>query len=120
MIGSKYFCIRFDGIDVFIRIWDGTRCSVLFGSEKYDATCNRIRYLISLKSSIAYVFSHYYSKIQVDSYDSLPIEKALALHFIILIKSVLHEGQNRYYYNIFLEKCLCQLAKNQWQKYFWW
>ena len=28
----------------------------LFGSEKYDANFDKIRYLISLKSSIAYIF----------------------------------------------------------------
>ena len=51
-------------------------------------------------------FSHFYAKIKVDSYDFLPIEKTLILHnVIILVKSVLNKDQNRYYYNIFLEKC---------------
>ena len=59
-------------------------CLTLFGSEKYDAICDRIRYLISLKSSITYVFSHYFAKIRVDYYDSLSIEKILALHNIIM------------------------------------
>ena len=45
---------------------------VLLGSEKY-VICNRIRYLISLKSVIATV--PYYAKTKVDSYDSLPVEK---------------------------------------------
>ena len=68
--------------------------------------------LISLKQSITYVFSHYYTKMKVDSYDYLPIEKTLNLHnVIILSKSVLNKGQIHYYYNIFLEKCLYQLAK---------
>ena len=58
-------------------------------------------------------FSHYYVKIiVVDSYDSFPIEKELTLHnIIILIKSVLNKDQNYYYYNIFLENCLYELAK---------
>ena len=55
-------------------------------------------YLISLKSSITYVFSPYYAKIKDDSYDSLPIEKTLTLgNVIILIKSVLTEDQNHCY-----------------------
>ena len=51
---------------------------------------------------------------QVYSYDSLPLEKALTFHNIIMfIKSVFNKNQNQYYYNIFLEflKCLYQLAK---------
>ena len=65
------------------------------------------------KSGITYVFSHNYAKIKIDSYDSLPLEKALTLHnVIILIKSVLKKNQNHYYYYIiFLEKCSYQLAK---------
>ena len=35
----------------------------------------------------------------------LPIEKALSFHNVtILIKSVVNENKNHYYYNIFLEK----------------
>ena len=46
---------------------------VTFGSENYEAVYNRIRYLISLKSSITYNFSCSFAKIKVDSCDSLPI-----------------------------------------------
>ena len=56
---------------------------------------------------VSYVSSLNYTKMKVDSYDSLPVEKILTLHnVIILIKSVLNKYQNQYYYNIFLEKCL--------------
>ena len=44
----------------------------MLGSEEYDAIYNRIRYLISLESGITYIFSHYFVKIKVDSYDILP------------------------------------------------
>ena len=68
--------------------------------------------LIVKKRGMTYVFSHYYAKIKVDSYDSLPLEKTLTLHNVLIhINSVLHEDQNHYYYNIFLEKCSCQLAE---------
>ena len=70
MIGAKPLHIRFDKVDGFIRAYDGTRYLVLFGTEKYDAFHNRIRYLISQKSSITYVFSHNYARIKIDSYDS--------------------------------------------------
>ena len=90
--------MRLDKIDGFMRIYDGTRYLILFGSEKYDANSKKT-------SSITYVFSHYYVKIRVDSYDSLPIEKTLTWHsVIILIKSVLNKDQNHCYYNIFLEE----------------
>ena len=56
----------------------------LFGLEKYDAINKRIRYLIGVKSGIRYVFSHYYEKIKVNSYDSLPIEKKTTLHNVIM------------------------------------
>ena len=88
LIDSKPFCIRFNKIDGFIRVYDGTRYLVLFGSEKYDPIYNSIRYLISVKSGITYIISHNYAKIKIDSYDSLPLEKTITFHnVIILIKS---------------------------------
>ena len=51
---SKPLRIRFNKIDKFIRVYDGTRYLVLFGSEKYFIY-NRIRYLICVKSSIKYI-----------------------------------------------------------------
>ena len=49
LIDPKRLRIRFDKIDGFIRICDGTRYLTLFHSEKYDNIYDRIRYLISLK-----------------------------------------------------------------------
>ena len=46
-VSPKLLHIRFDKIDGFIRIYDGTRHLGLSGSEKYDAIYNRIRYLIT-------------------------------------------------------------------------
>ena len=112
LIDSKPLGIRFNKIGGFIRIYDGTRYLTLFGSQKYDAIYNRIRYLISLKSGITNIFSHYFVKIKIDSYDSLPIEKRLTLDNVIIhIKSVLNKDTNHYYTKLFLEKCLYQLAK---------
>ena len=55
LIGPKSLRIRFNKIDGFIRVYDGTRYLVLFGPEKYDVIYNRIRYMISQKSVITYV-----------------------------------------------------------------
>ena len=96
LIDSKPLHIGFDKIDGFIRVYDGTRYLVLFRSEKYDSICNRIRYLISVKSGIRYIISHNHAKIKVDSFDSLPLEKTMTFHDgIIIINSVYN-----YYYNI--------------------
>ena len=50
---------------------------VLLGPEKYDSIYNGIRHLISLKSGVTYIFSHYFAKTKVYSYYPLPIEKIL-------------------------------------------
>ena len=84
----------------------------MFVSEKYDTIYDRIRYLISLKSGITYISSHYFAKIKVDSYGSLPIKKILTLNNVIIhIKSVLNKDKSHYYYKIFLEKCSYRLPK---------
>ena len=93
MIGPKLLPIKFDKVDPFIiRIYDGTRyLAFLFGPEKHDVAYNRIKYLISLKSSITYFFSHNYPKVKFDSNNYLPIQKTLTLdHFIIHTKSVIN------------------------------
>ena len=46
LINAKPVRIRFDKIDGFIRVYDGTRYLVLFGSEKSDFIYNKISYLI--------------------------------------------------------------------------
>ena len=43
LIDSKPLRIRFDKTDGFIRVYDGTRYLVLFGSEKYDSIYGRIK-----------------------------------------------------------------------------
>ena len=58
---------------------------MLFGPEKYDAICDRIGYLISLKYGIAYVFSHNHARIKIDSENGLPLEKILTLHNAVIL-----------------------------------
>ena len=57
LTGLKPLRTRFNKIGGLIRIFDGTKYLTLFGSENYDAIYDRIRYLISLKSGITYIFS---------------------------------------------------------------
>ena len=88
--------IKFDKIDGCIRIYDGTRYLTLLDSQKYDTIYDSISYLLSLKCDMTYIFSHYFAKIKVDSYDSLLIVIGLTLHVIILIKTVLNEDKYHY------------------------
>ena len=62
--------------------------------------------------------SHYYAKINIDSYNSLPLQKKLTLHVIILIKSNFNKDKNNYYHNIFLNKGSYELPKDKNNKYF--
>ena len=102
MFGAKPLRIRFNKVEELIRVYDGTRCLVLFRPEKHDAIYNRIRYLISQKSGITCVISHNYAKTKVDSFDSFSLEKAWTFHNVaILIKSVFNKDKNNYYYDIF-------------------
>ena len=111
-MSKKPLRIRFNNVDGFIKIYDGTRYLVLFGPERYDPTYNWIKYVISEKSSITYIISHNFAKIKRDSYDSLPLEKTMTFHdVIILIKSVFKKDKNNYYYNIFLQKASYELPK---------
>ena len=76
-------------MDGFIRIYDGTRYLVLFVLENYEAIHNRIRYLISLKSSTTHVLAHYYAKIKVDSYDSfwnsVSVSSKIITNFFLIV-----------------------------------
>ena len=94
MIGAKPLRIRFDKEGELTIFFDRTRYLLLFGPEKYDVIYNRIRYLISQKNGITYVFFLIFmQKIKIDLFESLSLEKTLSLQnvIIILFKSVLNK-----------------------------
>ena len=64
MIQTKPLHVRLDKIDGFVRIYDGTRYSTMFGSEKYDAICDGIRHFTSLKWGMTYIFFSLFCKNQ--------------------------------------------------------
>ena len=71
----------------FILAWNYKFRS--FGSEKYDAIYDRIRYLINQKIGTTYVLLHNYARIKISSYDFLTLVKTLTTdNVIILIKSL--------------------------------
>ena len=54
--GTKPLCIRFDKLDLFVKVFDGARYLVSFGGEKYDLVSNRIRYFIGVKMILHMLF----------------------------------------------------------------
>ena len=87
----------------FAGIYDGTRYLVLFADEKFDLICDKIRYLMGVKSGITYAFSHNNAKNKVDSCDSLPLEKTVDFQNIMIhINPIWHKDQNPYYYDIII------------------
>ena len=80
LVGSKPLRIIFDKKHGFIRIYDGTRYLILFGSKKYDGINDRVRYVMNIKMCIANIFTHCFAKVKVDTYEFFPIQKILNLH----------------------------------------
>ena len=73
---KKSMCIRFNKLDGFIRVRSGEfRHLILFDYGLFDKICDKIKYLISEKSSITDSINHSFGNIRIDSYNSLPIEK---------------------------------------------
>ena len=104
-MGAKPLRMWFEKIDGFIKIFDGIRYLVLLASERYNAIYDKIRYLVSENSGITDSINHNFARIRIDSYNSLPIEKTLTFHNVIIFNnSVVNKNGNNYYYNIYLEK----------------
>ena len=95
--GAKPLHIIFDKVDGYIKKYDRTKYLALFHSdEKYERIFDRIKYLFILY-------------IRINSGNDLPLEKMLNMHdVVILIKSIFYKNHNHYYYEKFLEKCLCK------------
>ena len=84
--GAKPLRITYDG---FIKIHDEIRYFVLFDSGWSDKIFDRIKCLVSEKNCIKDSINHNFTSIRIDSCNSLPIEKILTFHnVIILIKSL--------------------------------
>ena len=102
--------IRVTKLDEFIISLDGKiKHLVLFDYRLLDKIYDKVKHIISKNNGITKSINYNFGRIRTDSHNSLPINKKLLLPFhnaIILLKSVAYENKNKYYYNIFLEKCL--------------
>ena len=75
------------------------------GHSWFDEICDSIKDLISEESGITDSINYNLERIRIDSYNSSSIEKILTFcNVIILIKSVVDNNKDKYYYNILLEK----------------
>ena len=93
--------IRFDKVDEFIITLDGKiKNLVLFEYGLLDKIFDKIKYLISKTSGITNTINYNFEKIL-----TLYLKKILTFHNVmILFKSVVNKNENKYHYNIFLEK----------------
>ena len=108
-------CIRFGKVNGLIKMCNEIRYLELSDSYNegyygimsriYNKIFDRFNYHINKKGDTTDSINYNFARIRIDSYNSLPIEKALTFHNVMmLIKSVVNEHKNNYYYNIFLEK----------------
>ena len=94
-MGAKPLGLWMGKIDGFIKIYDRIRYLVLFTPEKYNVIYDRIGYLTNEKGGITYSINHNFARIRIDPYNSLPIEKTLTFHkVIIFVKPVVNKNQN--------------------------
>ena len=82
---SKPSHVRFNQIDGFVKVYDGTRYLILFRPERYDAIYVRIRYLAS--QNITFSIDHNFQRMEIDSYNCLSIEKRFTFHNVITLYS---------------------------------
>ena len=94
-MGEKPLLIQIDKIGGFIKIYNAIRCLILL---KYNEISDKSKYIISEQSGIIDNINCNLARIRVDSYTSLPIEKYIDFHtVIILIKSVITEEKHNCY-----------------------
>ena len=108
-MGKNPLCIRFDETDGFIKVYSGVRYLVLLD---YNGIYDKIKGLISEKINITDKIRCNFARIRIDLRKSLPIEKILIFHNIIIhIKSVVNELKTNYY-TIFSENGLFKEKSN--------
>ena len=77
--------ITFNKIDGFIISLDGKiKHLVLSDYGLLDKIFDKIKYLISKKTGITNSINYNFGRIKIDSYNSLPIEKILTFHNVII------------------------------------
>ena len=76
---AKVLCIRFDKVKVFIRVYNWTRYSTLYGPWKKKAIYNKNKYLKCQKRRVTCTIYYTCSRIKIALHDSLRLEKISTL-----------------------------------------
>ena len=78
---------------------------MLLGSEKYNVIYDRIRYLMSLKRGITYIFSFVLEDdIECESFTVISIDSLLVY-------------ENKYYLQVYLDNCAYKIVNKQMTDY---
>ena len=72
-------------MDLIIDVDGKNKHLILFDYGLFDKIYDKIKYLISKKSSITNSINQNFGKIRIDSYHSLPIKKILTFHNVIIL-----------------------------------
>ena len=109
-------CINFNKINGFIEDNNWGKYLTLIPNDenkdilkRYEKIWNKIEYLINLKNNNSDNYDDKYMKISFNSDDTLSLGKKI-YDIAIAITSVFN-GNNKYYSQVFLNKCLCKLAE---------
>ena len=84
-MGVKPSFIKFDEGYGVSKMYDGTRYLELFGSWFYHRIFDRTNDLICGKSNYKYSINHNFSRIRIDSYNSLPLEEILTFQNVVIV-----------------------------------
>ena len=82
-MGAKPLRIKFNKVDGFIKVYDRIIYLVLFDYGWFGG--DRIKYFMNEKSGITDSINHNFGRIRNNSYHSLPIEKILTFHNVIIL-----------------------------------
>ena len=78
--------------------------------KKYEELWSKIRDSIRLRTKNSNDYDEKYTKIKLDLYDDLPLNKTIEIYNVtIVIRAVFYENKKYYYIKVFLDGCLYKL-----------
>ena len=78
--------------------------------EKYTKLWDKIKYHIqTINANKSGEYEKDYMKIKFNSDDDLPLNKALSLHNLAIIMRSAFDEDGKYYPQVFLDECLCEV-----------
>ena len=71
--------------------------------------CNSVERSTAECNSIESKYGKNFTKIKFETDDDLPLNKPLNLHILTIIVRSVFEGEDKFYPQVYLDECLCQL-----------